>query len=160
MRLLVFLAAVFLITLVVFAQSPFLSAPAAAQQHITPGASRDNSQRSQPGDGVRMWRRAQIVVNPLDVMVANRAELSSLRTRAARIEADSALVNPSDPAVREQLEKQLQLINSLLSFAERTQSDSGKGPAALEVQRHLNDIEGKVNCEACHTGVVAQAASK
>jgi hypothetical protein len=55
------------------------------------------------------------------------------------------------------LYRQQQLLKALLSFAERQESNAGKGPAALDVQRHLNEIEGKVMCEACHTGMVARA---
>jgi hypothetical protein len=47
-------------------------------------------------------------------------------------------------------------MNALLTYIDRERSDQGKSVAALEVQRHLNEIEGRVNCQACHTGVVAK----
>jgi hypothetical protein len=57
------------------------------------------------------------------------------------------------------LYRQQQLLKLLLNLAERQESNAGKGPTVLEVQRHLNEIEGRVMCEACHTGVVARQAS-
>jgi hypothetical protein len=115
------------------------------------------AQLDQPGsDSVRMWRRAEIRVVPLDLAVADRAELQSLRARVAEAESNALRLNVSDPAVREQLARQLQLVRSLMSYAERHDSDRGKSPTAREVQSRLNRIEGQVMCEACHTGVVAR----
>jgi hypothetical protein len=111
---------------------------------------------SRSNDGVRMWRRAEIRVVPLDIAAANRAELLSLRDRQARIEADSTMLELSDPAVRQLISRQLQLSRAALAYAERQDSDHGKSPAALDVQRHLNQIEGQMMCEACHTAVVAR----
>ncbi len=105
-------------------------------------------------DGVRMLRRADIVVLPVEVAVANRAELASLRDRVAEAEVDIARLDRSDPAVREQLSRQLQTMRALLHYAERQDTDQGKGLVALQVQRHLNKIEGQVMCEACHSGPV------
>lgn len=161
MRTSVFLATVLLVALVLVAENPFPSLPVqneqtGAQVSGAPANKAAAPQHNPSGDGVRMWRRAEVQVVPLDVAIGNRAELEALRERVARAENDTAMVNASDPAVREQLQKQLQLIRWLLSYAERTQSDRGKSPRAMEVQRHLNDIEGRVNCEACHTGVVAE----
>jgi hypothetical protein len=79
-----------------------------------------------------------------------------LRTRIAEAELDASRLAPSDPAVREQLSRQLQLMKALLSFAERQDSDQGKSPTALQVQQHLNQIEGQRMCEACHNRVVAR----
>jgi hypothetical protein len=59
----------------------------------------------------------------------------------------------SDPAVREQLSRQLQIMRALLNYAERQDTDQGS-LVALQVQRHLNKIEGQVMCEACHSGPV------
>jgi hypothetical protein len=161
MRTPVFLFAVLLTTIFLVAESPFTSPPFGNEQSATqsaqPAASPRSAdpQHSRSGDGVRMWRRAEVHIVPTDMAVANRVELESLRTRAARCEADVASLN-SDPATREQLQKQLQLIRSLLTYAERNESDAGKSPTALEVQRHLNEIEGRVSCESCHAGVVAE----
>lgn len=105
-----------------------------------------------------MWRRAEIQVLPLDMAAANRAELESLRRRVASVEAESVAGNVYliDPAVRERLAQQLQLIRALLSYAERRESDEGKSQVALQVQRHLNRIEGKMACEACHPSLVSR----
>ena len=108
------------------------------------------------GGLVHMWRRAQINVVPLDLYAGDRAELESLRTRVKQAETDAARLSP-DPAAREQLSRQLQLMKALLSFAERTQSDQGKNVTAIEVQNRLNQIEGQTLCEACHLSIVAEA---
>jgi len=113
----------------------------------------------QAGVGERMWRRAEIRVVPLDLYLANKVELGSLRARVEQAQADAAKLEPAEPAAREQLHRQVQLLKALLNFAERQESNAGKGPTALEVQRHLNQIEGQMMCEACHTSVVARAAS-
>jgi len=105
-------------------------------------------------DGLRMWRRAEVQVVPLDLAMANRAELESLRRRAAQIEAEAvALNNPR--SVRDQLDQQSQLIRALISLAERQDSDQGKSATAIAVQRHLNHIEGRIMCESCHMSVSA-----
>ena len=113
----------------------------------------------QTGEGERMWRRAEIRVEPLDLYLANKVELDSLRARVQQAQADAARLEPPEPAARELLYRQQQLLKALLNLAQRQESNAGKGPAVLEVQRHLNEIEGKVMCEACHTGVVAQRTS-
>ncbi len=113
----------------------------------------------QSDTGERMWRRAEIRVVPLDLYLANKVELDSLRARVEQAQADAAKLEAAEPAAREQLHRQLQLLKALLNFAERQESNAGKGPAALDVQRHLNEIEGKVMCEACHSGMVARRAS-
>ena len=107
----------------------------------------------------RMWRRAEIRVVPLDLYLANKVELDSLRARVDQAQADASRMEPPDPAARELLYRQQQLLKALLNLAGRQESNAGKGPAVLEVQRHLNEIEGKVQCEACHTGVVARQVS-
>ena len=106
--------------------------------------------------GDRMWRRAEIRVVPLDLYLANRVELDSLRTRVEQAGADAGRMEPPDPAARELIYRQQQLLKALVNLAGRQESNQGKGPAVLEVQRHLNEIEGKVQCEACHSGVVAR----
>jgi len=119
------------------------------------------SRASSAGDGVQMWRRAEIQVVPLDLAIANRAELDSLRRRVERVEADAVAGNVylTDPAVRERLTQQLQLIRALLSYAERRDSDQGKSQVALQVQHHLNRIEGRMACEACHPSLVSRVGS-
>jgi len=107
-------------------------------------------------DGVQMWRRAEIRVLPIDLLAADKAELDSLRQQLSRAESDSQKIDLSDPAVREQLSRQLQLMRNLLNFAERQYSDDGKSTRALAVQKHLNQIEGQRNCEACHAYGMAQ----
>jgi len=106
--------------------------------------------------GDRMWRRAEIRVVPLDLYLANKVELDSLRARVAQAQADAARMEPPDPAARELLYRQQQLLRALLTFAQRQESNVGKGSTVLDVQRHLNEIEGKVMCEACHTSMVAR----
>ena len=108
--------------------------------------------------GVRepMWRRAEIRVVPLDLYLANKVELDSLRARVKQAQFDAAKLEPPEPAARELLSRQQELLKALLDFAQREESNTGKGPTALEVQRHLNQIQGKLMCEACHTGMVAR----
>ena len=106
-------------------------------------------------DGERMWSRAQIRVVPLDVARANREEMQSLRDRVAQAEGETLKLSSHNPQVREHLYRQDDLIRALLNYAERQNSDQGKSLAALDVQRHLNEIEGRTNCGACHTRVIA-----
>jgi hypothetical protein len=117
-------------------------------------AQTQTDQRAPGGDAVRMWRHAQIRVVPLDLFASDKAELESLRARVLQSERDAARLSP-DPASREQLARQLQLMKALVSYAERSQSDQGKSPTAVDVQSRLNRIEGLTMCEACHAGVVA-----
>jgi len=134
-----------------------LSNPA-VMDRATPGATQ-MIPAHQTGIGERMWRRAEIRVVPLDLYLANKVELDSLRARVEQAQADAGRMEPPDPAARELLYRQQQLLKALLNLAGRQESNAGKGPAVLDVQRHLNEIEGKVQCEACHTGVVARQAS-
>lgn len=149
MRLTTFLFSLCLLAALALAQ--ISSAPKDAAQSGT-----QLTQRPSATDGVRMWRRAEIRVVPLDLVAANRVELQSLRERQARLEADSRKLDLSDPATREQISRQLQLIRAALSYADREDSDQGKSVAALDVQRHLNQIEGQMMCEACHTSVMSR----
>jgi hypothetical protein len=155
MRSVAFLLAICVVVPLVLAQT--LSSPAPIDRSI-PGATQ-MIPAHQTGIGERMWRRAEIRVVPLDLYLANKVELDSLRLRVDQTQADLARLEPPDPAARELLYRQQQLLKGLLNLAARQESNAGKGPAALDVQRHLNEIEGKVMCEACHTGVVARAAS-
>jgi hypothetical protein len=147
MRIMTFLCALSVVAVLVLAQTSSVGPPSPVPQVLTPLST------SQSGsDGVQMWRRAEIRVMPLDLVAADRAELASLRERIARAEADSGRLDVSDPAVREQFLRQFRLMEALLSYAERRDSDEGKSPSALGVQRHLNQIEGQRMCAACHSG--------
>jgi hypothetical protein len=156
MRIATFLFALSLVTGLVLADSSSVWQPSAVPndpvQAMPRGASLQGS-----GDGIQMWRRAEIRVVPLDLAAADRAELQSLRTRVTEAEMDAARLAPSDPAVREQISRQIQLMRAMLSFTERQDSDQGKSPTAVQVQHHLNQIEGKVMCEACHNPILARA---
>ena len=155
MRSTAFLLALCVVGALMLAQT--LSNPA-VMDRATPG-SNQMLQAHQTGIGERMWRRAEIRVVPLDLYLANKVELDSLRARVEQAQADAARMEPPDPAARELLYRQQQLLKALLNLAGRQESNAGKGPAVLDVQRHLNEIEGKTQCEACHTGVVARQAS-
>ncbi len=155
MRRVAFLFALCVVSALVLAQT--LSDPAWIDRSTPKLNQMMPAQRSDTGE--RMWRRAEIRVVPLDLYLANKVELDSLRARVAQAQADAAKLEPAEPATREQLHRQMQLLKALLNFAERQESNAGKGPAALDVQRHLNEIEGKVMCEACHSGMVARRAS-
>lgn len=154
MRIPTFLCVAFLLTAFLFAEMYFPDRSPASQQPITQALQTRPEVRG--GDGERMWTRAQIRVMPLDLLMANRVELESLRSRAARSELDASRLSASNPAVREQLSRQIELLRALLDYADRQDSDNRKSPVAIEVQRHLNRIEGRVDCESCHTGMVAK----
>ena len=155
MRSTAFLLALCVVGALMLAQT--LSNPALTDR-ATPGSSQ--MLPSHPtGIGERMWRRAEIRVVPLDLYLANKVELDSLRARVEQAQADASRMEPPDPAARELLYRQQQLLKALLNLAARQESNAGKGPTVLEVQRHLNEIEGKVQCEACHSGLVARQAS-
>jgi hypothetical protein len=110
-------------------------------------------------DGQPMVTRAYIEVVPMDVLVERDKDLELLRGRVTRAEADALKLSSSNLALREHLFRQIDTMKALLHYIERAESDQGKSPAAIEVKRHLNEIEGKMNCQACHTGVVAQSAA-
>jgi hypothetical protein len=105
----------------------------------------------------RMWRRAEIRVTPLEQADLNRAKLETLRRRVAAAETESAGFWFSDPALRNQLLAQLQLMKELLDFAAQEQSGRPNSPTAIQVQRRLNQIQGQTMCEACHNGIVAES---
>ena len=153
MRKLAFLLFLFFLAVLVLAQTP---------GNRLPQGPPDEGLRSGPGQSAygpagSMWRLAEIRIVPLDLAAANRKELASLRARVALAKLEYSRLNPSDPAVREQLGRQIELMDALLLCAERQNSDAGKSPVALEVQQHLNNIEGKMQCESCHAGLVAGA---
>jgi len=107
-------------------------------------------------DGVQMWRRADIRVLPIDLLAADRAELDSLREQIVRNKMDGRKLDIPDPAVKEHISQQLALIRQLLRFADRQYTDEGNSPPAVAVQKHLHQIEGQRNCEACHVAGMAQ----
>jgi hypothetical protein len=154
MRLAAFLVPIALILLVASNANPAF----VHQQQMTPGGLPEivsqDSKRS--GDTVRMWKRAEIRVVPADRVAADNAELQSLRDRVVRAELDSSRLAPADRAVRDQLLRQRELMYALLTYAEHQDSDRGKSPTALEVQKKLNKMEGQMMCEACHTRMVAR----
>jgi hypothetical protein len=102
-----------------------------------------------------MWRRAEIRVTPLEQVDRNRAAFESLRNRVAQAERESTSFWLVDSNVRQQLSSQVQLMRELLRFAEQQQSNRGKGPTALAVERRLNQLQGQTMCETCHSGIVA-----
>lgn len=154
MRIVLFsFLAILLVAILAFAQTG--SAP---QPLSTPETLPQHQTFPRSGDGIHMWRRAAIRVMPLDVVSNRRATLDSLRNKVAVAEIEAMRLSTRDPLLREQLSKQLQLMYQLLDFAELENSDRGKTPAALQVQHQLNQIEGRLMCEACHTEVVAYTA--
>ena len=104
----------------------------------------------------RMWRRAEFRVTPLEQVDRNRVGLESLRNRVAQAERQTASWWLIDPNMRQQLSSQIQLMQELLAFVEQQQSDQGKTPNALAVERRLNQMQGQTMCEACHSGILAR----
>jgi len=156
MRTATFLFALCVVVLLLFVET------SAVRQSSIPGPASLQAQVVGSGREVRfggMASRAEIRVVPVDVAEANHAELASLRSRQAQLEANEHALSTFDPAIREQLRQQDQLIRALLSFAEKQDSDRGKNTVAVEVQRHLNEIEGRTMCEACHRQIVAGATA-
>jgi hypothetical protein len=152
MRLSAFLFAVILLAVLAFAES------LSSRQELT--SPRNSAQTGQhPAelwkcqDGGRMLRRAWIRVVPLDRMNANRTELESLRQRVNRAELEAIEREPLESALQR---RQVALMEELLRFAERQEFEPVENPVAQQVQQQLNEIEGHVMCEACHSGVVAQ----
>ena len=139
------------LAVLMLAQTPGAQLPQSPQ----PGTEQFPAQSAYGHTG-SMWRLAEVRIVPFDVAIANRKELGSLRARVELAKLEAGKLNPSDPAVREQLASQMALMDSLLAWAERQNSDAGKSPTALEVQQHLNNIEGKVQCEACHSGLIGE----
>ena len=150
----------FLLALSLAAMVAFGAALSSRQPANTPSANIASPQNVIPvqfnDDTSRMWRRAEILVVPLEQVERNRAALESLRSRVAQAERETSSFLLVDPNVRQQLFSQVQLMRQLLTFAEQQQSNKGKGPTALAVERRLNQLEGQTMCEACHSGIVAQ----
>lgn len=109
------------------------------------------------GDGEPMVTRAYIDVVPLELLAERNRQLEFLRSRVAQLEVEDLRLASAKPEIREPLARQAEVMNALLRYATSEQSDQSKSPAALEVKHHLNEIEGKGNCQACHTGVVANS---
>ena len=148
MRKLSFLPFVFFLAVLMLAQTPGSQLP--------PLQSGQPPADSAYGHTGSMWRLAEVRITPFDLAAAQRRELGSLRARVELAKVECEKLNASDPAVREQLARQIELMESLLAWAERQNSDQGKSPTAIQVQQHLNSIEGKVHCEACHSGLVGE----
>jgi len=155
MRLWSFLFALTLVTVLAVAGSlPFRQLPGSERDSVS-GMQKESAPWSS-ADSSRMWRRAEIRVIPVDRVTANRAQLQSFRQRVAQAELDGIGLGFADPAQRR---RQLYLLRELLQFAEQQESNQTESPTALEVQRQLNQIEGRVMCEACHRGIVARTVS-
>jgi hypothetical protein len=150
MRKITFVFFLSFVAILVLAQTPGSRLPQ------NPPSGRDLPAQSAYGHAGSMWRLAEVRVVPFDVAIANRKELGTLRARVELAKIESGKLNPSDSAVREQLASQIELMDSLLAWADHQASDTGKSPTAVEVQQHLNNIEGKVQCEACHSGLIGQ----
>lgn len=152
MRKLTFLLFVFFLAVLVLAQTPgnrLPQGPPDERLQNLPG-------HSAYGPAGSMWRLAEVRVVPLDVAAAQTKELATLRARVELAKLEYAKLSPSDAAVREQLTRQIELMDALLLWAERQNSDAGKSPTAIQVQQHLNNIEGKVQCESCHGGIIGE----
>jgi hypothetical protein len=106
-------------------------------------------------DSSRMWRRAEIRVVTLEQADRNRVALESLRQRVALAEQENTNVWLLESNVRQQLFSQAQLIRELLALAEQQQSNRGQTPNAMAVEHRLNQLQGQIMCEACHSGIVA-----
>ena len=155
MRLPAFLFALLLAAMVAFGAAVSSPKPKNVPQAIAP--SREDVTAVQSNyDNSRMWRRAEIRVTPLERVERNRAALEALRTRVAQAERENTSLWLLDSNVRQQLSSQVQLMRELLTLAEQQQSNRGKSPNALAVERRLNQLEGQTMCEACHSGIVAR----
>ena len=98
MRIAAFLFALSLVTASVLPQtSPLRLASPPAQPPLPSDDGGSAAQNS--SDGLRMLRRTEILVPPVELSVANRAELASLRARVAQAEVNMSRLDLSDPAV-------------------------------------------------------------
>jgi hypothetical protein len=158
MRPVTFLSVAFCLTAVLFAQSYMPSRFPTVQRHLSQVP--ETRPEIRASDGERMVMRAAIRVLPLDVLSERQTELERLRARVTKGELEALQLSATSPAVREHLLRQLDTMQALLKYIEREQSDQGKSPAALRVQQHLNEIEGRVNCQACHSPVIAANRSR
>lgn len=152
MRLPAFLLALSLLAALAFAASLTQRQTPSPAEHHHPTLVNDNYNNS------RMWIRAEIRVTPLEQADLNRARLEALRKRVSTAEADSAGLWFSDPTPRKQFLADLELMKELLAFAEEQQANRHKSPTAIQVEHRLNQIQGQMMCEACHSGIVAQNA--
>jgi hypothetical protein len=154
MRLPAFLFALCLVAVVAFgaavSSQPTTAAPVILQSRPDIPAVPLND------DSSRMWRRTEFRVIRLEQVDQDRATLESLRNRVAQAERESSSLWMWDSNARQQLSSQVQLMKELLTLAERQQSNRGKGPTALAVERRLNQLQGQTMCKACHGGIVAQ----
>ena len=107
---------------------------------------------------IRRFLRTSLTAQGYQIIEAEtaKAALESLRNRVAQAERESTSLWLIDSNVRQQLSSQVQLMRELLSLAEQQQSDRGKSPTVLAVERRLNQLQGQTMCEACHSGIVAQ----
>lgn len=154
MRLATFLALALLFSAALFAHS-FFPANQSAQSPMAPQIQTHPELRG--SDREPMVTRAYIEVVPLDLIAERNQQLETLRNRITRLEMDDLKLASAKPDLREPLARQVEAMNALLQFVDRMQTDEGKSSTAVDVKRHLNEIEGKMNCEACHTGVVARS---
>jgi hypothetical protein len=152
MRTVTFLAVPLLLTVVLFARSYFPGVSTPIDRAI---AQMPQTRPDVGTDSERMWTRAEIRVLPLDLVSERRAELDSLRSRVAQAKIDDLKLGRANPDQRERAVRNINHMTALLTYIDQERSDQGKSIPALEVQRHLNEIEGRVNCQACHTGFVA-----
>lgn len=155
MRRPAFLFALCLAAVVAFGAALSSPKPTNGPQVIAPSREAVTSVQSNY-DSSRMWRRAEIRVMPLEQVERNRAVLESLRNRVVQAERETPSLWLLDSNVRQQLISQVQLMKELLTFAEEQQSDRGKSPNAIAVERRLNQLQGQTMCEACHGGIVAR----
>jgi len=142
MRLPVFLLALCLAAMVAFGAA--LSSRQPTNTPSTNVASQQTETAVQLNDDTsRMWRRAEILVVPLEQVERNRAALESLRDRVAQAERETSSFWLVDPSVRQQLLSQVQLMRQLLAFAEQQQgegSDCTCGGTAAEPTRGSDDV--------------------
>jgi len=155
MRLPAFLFALCLAAIVAFGAAVSPQKPTNNPPAIAPSREAVTTVQSNY-DSSRMWRRAEIRVTPLEQAERNRAVLESLRNRVAQAERETPSLWLLDSNVRQQLSSQVQLMRELLTFAELQESNQGKSPNALAVERRLNQLQGQTMCEACHSGIVAR----
>ena len=135
---------------------------ASLRQHQTaPGSMPEIVQRGpqRGGDTLRMWKRVEIRVIPMNVVAADRAELQVLRQRVAQSESEIARIATTDFAAQRQFSRDLQLIESLLRYAERQGSQEQKSPTAIAVEKNLNQLQGQMMCEACHTRAILSSTA-
>jgi len=90
MRTATFLFALLCVAVLVLADTTLFRQPSTAAPVVAMSRPQDQSSF---GDSVSMWRGAEVRVVPLDLAIANRSELESLRRRATQIAAEAASFN-------------------------------------------------------------------